>query len=414
MTPNQQEQPAILYLDDEESNLRIFKINFKRYYKIFTAINVAEAREILANHSINLIITDQKMPEMTGTEFLKSILPEYPDIIRIVLTGFSDIQDIVQAVNECSIHQYLTKPYENGEMKIALDKALEAYKLHSEKKNLIEELKNANEKLEEKVAERTKELVFANKCLTDSITYARKIQKSILPTEMAVESILGDAFVLYKPKDIVGGDFYSVFDKGEKVILSVADCTGHGVPGAFMSMLGCSLLYSIVDFREEDRPKYILNTLRSELMRSLRQDSNEGKDGMEIAILAIDKPSRKIQFASSRIDLVYFQEGCMYELKGERNNIGGFDLSDHEFGQTELQLNKTTAIYLFSDGFQDQFGGENNRRIGSKNLKKLLAEIHTKPMYEQKILLETFLDNWIKTGRDSIQTDDIVILGWRI
>ena len=414
MTSNTQEQPSILYLDDEDANLRIFKINFKRYYRVFTAINVMEAREILANNSINLIITDQKMPEMTGTEFLKSILPDYPDIIRIVLTGFSDIQDIVQAVNECSIHQYLTKPYENGEMKIALDKALEAYTLQKEKKDLIEELKNANEKLEEKVAERTQELVFANKRLTDSINYARKIQKSILPEERYLESLLGDAFILYKPKDIVGGDFYSIFDKGDKIILAVADCTGHGVPGAFMSILGDSLLRSIIDYQNECSPEKILNLLRDGLVRSLRQDNNENQDGMEIAIVAINKMDKKLEFAASRMSLIYFQEEKMYELQGEKKSIGGFDLQEYSFRQKDLDIGKKTTMYLFSDGFQDQFGGENNRRIGSQKLRSLIGEIHTKPMYEQKVILETFLDDWIKTGYDQTQTDDIVVLSFRV
>ncbi|MFN3315678.1 MAG: response regulator, partial [Raineya sp.] len=123
----------ILYVDDEESNLRIFKINFKRHYKVFTTSEISEAYRILEENPISLIITDQKMPEMTGTEFLKSIIHKYPDAIRIVLTGFSDIQDIIQAVNECKIHQYVTKPYENGEMKTIIDKALETYQLNREK-----------------------------------------------------------------------------------------------------------------------------------------------------------------------------------------------------------------------------------------------------------------------------------------
>lgn len=109
---NENHIPNILYIDDEESNLRIFRINFKRYYKVFTTSSIQEAYQILRDNPISLIITDQKMPEMSGTDFLKSIINEYPDVIRIVLTGFADIQDIIQAINDCHIHQYVTKPYE--------------------------------------------------------------------------------------------------------------------------------------------------------------------------------------------------------------------------------------------------------------------------------------------------------------
>jgi serine phosphatase RsbU (regulator of sigma subunit) len=404
----------ILYIDDEESNLRIFKINFKRYYKVFTTTDIQEAYQILKENPINLIITDQKMPEMTGTEFLKSILHIHPDAIRIVLTGFSDIQDIIQAINECKIYQYVTKPYENGEMKAIIDKALETYRLDKEKKDLVVQLQEANEHLEEKVAERTYELELTNRKLLDSIQYARKIQKSVLPEEKAFEQLFKDAFVLYKPKDIVGGDFYTIFDKEDKTIVAVGDCTGHGVPGALMSMLGDSLLRSVIDFKEEHRPNLILNFVREGVVKSLRQDNTESKDGMELGIFAYHPSQKLIEFAGSRMNLVYFQNGEMHELKADKKAIGGFDAEPFEFSLQTISTEIKTTLYLFSDGFQNQFGGEQNRKIGSKRLKEFLAEIHQKPMYEQKVLLELFLKNWMALVPDNQQMDDIAILGIKI
>ncbi len=411
---NENHVPNILYVDDEESNLRIFRINFKRYYKVFTTSNIQEAYQILRENPISLVITDQKMPEMSGTDFLKSIINEYPDVIRIVLTGFADIEDIIQAINDCHIHQYVTKPYENGEMKNIIDKAIESYNLAKERKNLIEQLKKANEQLEEKVAERTAKLEYTTRKLLDSINYAKKIQKSVLPTEQSIEKLFKEAFVLYKPKDIVGGDFYAVFDKGDKIIVAVGDCTGHGVPGALMSMLGDTLLRSVIDYKEEHSPEKILNFIRDGVVNALRQEDTQNHDGMEIGILVYHPFSRVVEFAGSRRDLLYFENGEMKEIKADKINIGGSIYADESFTLHTIPLQEESTFYLFSDGFQDQFGGKLNRKIGSKKLKELLASIHQKPMYEQKVLLEIFLQEWMQAQPDNEQTDDILIMGIKV
>jgi len=403
--------PNILYIDDEESNLRIFKINFKRHYNVFITPHIKEAREILEKNNIHVVITDQKMPEMTGTDFLKSILPVYPDAIRIVLTGFSDIQDLVQAVNECAIHQYMTKPYDNGEMKLTLDKALESFQLQNDNKDLVKQLQLANEQLEAKVVERTNELMLTNQRITDSIVYAQKIQASLLPTEHDLDKYFKDNLVFYKPKDIVGGDFYTSFDKSDRIIIAAGDCTGHGVPGALMSILGSSLLNSIVDYKEEYATDKILNLLRQGIIKNLKQDGNDNRDGMEIAIVSY-KPFEKIlEFASSRLNLIYFQNREMLELKGDRVSIGGVEHTGHSFEKRIISVEQETIFYIFSDGFQDQFGGIDKKRLGSKRLKEILQEIHLKPCKEQKIYLETFLDNWLGTEP---QIDDIMILGFKV
>lgn len=411
---NENSIPNILYIDDEESNLRIFRINFKRYYKVFTTSSIQEAYQILRENPISLIITDQKMPEMSGTDFLKSIINEYPDVIRIVLTGFADIQDIIQAINDCHIHQYVTKPYENGEMKNIIDKAIESYNLAKERKDLLEQLKEANEHLEEKVAERTAELEYTTRKLLDSINYAKRIQKSVLPTKQSFEKHFKDSFILYKPKDIVGGDFYSLFDKEDKIIVALGDCTGHGVPGALMSMLGDTLLRSVIDYKKEHSPEKILNFLREGVANALHQEDTQNQDGMEVGVLAYYPFSRVVEFASSRRDLVYFENGEMKEIKADKANIGGSVYTNESFTLHTIPLQTETTFYLFSDGFQDQFGGESNRKIGSKKLKELLSSIHQKPMYEQKILLEIFLQEWMQAQPHNEQMDDILIIGIKV
>ncbi|MDX1904975.1 MAG: response regulator [Thermonemataceae bacterium] len=433
MPTDKQAKFNVLYLDDEDANLRIFKINFKRYYNVFTALTIQEALSVLAHNDIHLLISDQKMPEMTGTEFLKKILPLYPNTIRIILTGFSDIQDIIQAVNESKIHQYITKPYENGELKNVIDKALESYQLQNEKEGLLAELKKLNEELEAKVEERTKQLLIINEELLhsidqvteqtkkvedsnlrmrDSIQYAKKIQQSVIPTEEELRTYFKDAWVWLQAKDVVGGDFYAFFDKGDKYILAVADCTGHGVPGALMSMLGDSLLRSVIDHIEEHSPEKILNFIRDGINKTLKQENGENKDGMEIAIVTIYPQERRLDFASSRRDMIYFQNGEMFELKAEKNAIGGMYDVSHSFSKQSISLSDETTFYLFSDGFQDQFGGQLNRRISNKKFKELLQEIQILPMQEQKEYLQNFFDNWLYKGvYDNTQLDDVMILG---
>ncbi|UZR93405.1 response regulator [Chondrinema litorale] len=165
---NKEKKYNLLYLDDEESNLRIFKAAFKQYYKIFTAKSGIEGLEVLKNEEIHLIITDQRMPKMTGVEFLERIIPDYPDPVRIIITGFADIEDIVRALNKCGIHRYIVKPWNREELKLTIDKALETYQLKKDNANLVQELQEINNNLEEKISERTAELMETNRLLHDA------------------------------------------------------------------------------------------------------------------------------------------------------------------------------------------------------------------------------------------------------
>ena len=165
---NKEKKYNLLYLDDEESNLRIFKAAFKQFYKIFTAKSGMEGLEVLKNEEIHLIITDQRMPKMTGVEFLEKIIPDYPDPVRIIITGFADIEDIVRALNKCGIHRYIVKPWNREELKLTIDKALETYQLKKDNANLVQELQEINNNLEEKISERTAELMETNRLLQDA------------------------------------------------------------------------------------------------------------------------------------------------------------------------------------------------------------------------------------------------------
>ncbi|MEL7003882.1 MAG: response regulator, partial [Bacteroidota bacterium] len=205
----------ILYVDDEESNLQGFKSIYFTEYNVITAISGKEALTILEQQEIHLIITDQKMPEMTGVEFLSQVVLKYPDPIRIILTGYSDIEVIIQAVNDIGIYRYITKPWEVTEMNMILTQGIETYMLRQENKRLVLDLKKSNENLEIKVKERTEqvllqkdEIELKNEKITSSINYAKRIQDAMLPKLDFIKQHVEDAFVLFKPRDIVSGDFY--------------------------------------------------------------------------------------------------------------------------------------------------------------------------------------------------------------
>ena len=235
-----------MYIDDEERNLTIFNSTFRRDYEIHLATSGHKGLEIMKKHNIHLVITDQRMPQMSGIKFLEKIMPLYPDCIRIILTGFSDEEAIIQAINKGSVYRYVTKPWNKEEIKITIDRALEDYNLKQQNKKLIEDLKVSNQNMEQKVVMRTKQIEQQKKALTDSIHYASRMQSALLPLDEDLDKFLPSYFLLNKPKDIVSGDFYWLSHKDNKVIVAVADCTGHGIPGAFMSILGITFLNEII------------------------------------------------------------------------------------------------------------------------------------------------------------------------
>ncbi|HUX95102.1 MAG TPA: response regulator [Bacteroidales bacterium] len=405
--------PPILYVDDEEDNLTVFNSAFRRNYKIHLATSGPEGLKILKKHEIKLIITDQRMPEMTGIQFLERIIPEYPDCIRMILTGFSDIEAIIQAINTGRVYRYITKPWNKEELKINIDKGLETYHLREQNRILIEELKEANQTLEHKVIERTKRIESQNKEITCSIQYASRIQNALMPPNDNIKRILPSHFIFTKPKDIVSGDFYWLACKDDKVIIAVADCTGHGVPGAFMSILGVSFLNEIVNKAVTIRANELLNQLSGQVIKSLHQTGKDDKsrDGMEMTMCVIDFSKNKLQFSGAFRPLYLIRNSELKEFKGDNMPVGIYEHEDQSFTNTELLIEKNDIIYLFTDGYADQLGGGERKTFRSVNFKKLLIDIHILPMDEQKIALEKRYEEW---KGEIEQVDDILIVGIKI
>lgn len=405
--------PPILYVDDEEDNLTVFNSAFRRDYEVHLATSGAEGLEILKKHEIQVIITDQRMPEMTGIQFLEKIIPDYPDCIRMILTGFSDIEAIIQAINTGRVYRYITKPWSKEELKINIDKALETFHLREQNRKLIEDLKEANQTLEQKVVERTQKIEAQNKEITCSIQYASRIQHALLPPNEELKKLLPSYFVLSKPRDIVSGDYYWLANKDDKVIIAVADCTGHGVPAAFLSILGVSFLNEIVNKAVTVRANEILNQLCGQVIKSLHQTGkcDDTRDGMEMALCVIDFGKNKLQYSGAFRPLYLIRNSELKEYKGDNMPIGIYEQEDQSFTNQEMLFEKNDMFYLFTDGYIDQFGGVERKTFRSENFKKLLLDIHYLPMAEQKKALEKSYEEW---RRDIDQVDDILIVGIRL
>ena len=256
------------------------------------------------------------------------------------------------------------------------------------------------------------EIEKSHEKIRDSINYASRIQKALLPEDKMFLENFSSYFILNKPKDIVSGDFYYFKKKEEQVIIAVADCTGHGVPGAFVSMLGISFLNEIINENKISNAAQILEELRIKVKTSLKQiDKNStNRDGMDISLCVINTETNKLSFSGANNPLYIFRDNNLKDLKATRNPIG-FYPKEVEFKNNEIQLQKQDKIYMFSDGYTDQFGGEETT-FKIKKFRELLKTIHRKSLIEQKTILNETIEKW--QGNKFEQTDDILIVGIEI
>ena len=281
------------------------------------------------------------------------------------------------------------------------------------------QLKIENRILEEKVKERTRkiekqklEIEEKNKYILDSIGYAKRIQDAVMPSKEKLDKILPEYFILFKPRDIVSGDFYWITHKDNKIIIVAADCTGHGVPGAFMSMLGVAFLNEIVNKSSISSANKILNQLRNNVKQTLSQSGRdqETRDGMDLALCIFDYNKQVCQYAGAYNPLYIFKNGDFIECKADKMPIGIHVNEKDTFTNHNIHFKKGDTFYLFSDGYVDQFGGKTGKKFMAKPFKKLLSDIYHEPMDKQKELLDEALENWQGSHN---QVDDVLVIGIR-
>lgn len=269
------------------------------------------------------------------------------------------------------------------------------------------------------IERKNEELGIKNKDITDSIIYSRRIQRAMLPSLTKMEQHLPDSFVLYRPRDIVSGDFYWVEPWGNEILIAAGDCTGHGVPGALLSVVGLNLLNQALQVYGISKPAPILHSLNKGMQQTLGQHETTSpapglfqvNDGMDIALLSIDRKNYRAEFAGANNPVWLLRNGVITEFRGNRQAIGQQAHAAASFDNHTIDLRPGDALYLFTDGYADQFGGPNGKKFKIAHLRQLLTFIGHRPMAEQKQLLEQELDQW--RGQHE-QVDDILLIGIRI
>jgi len=283
-----------------------------------------------------------------------------------------------------------------------------------EKINTDLETKNTEVlKQNEKILQQKDIIEQKNQSITDSIQYASRIQTAVLPPIDFISEWGIENFILYMPKDIVSGDFYWGLKKDDKIIVAAGDCTGHGVPGAFMSMLGHAFLDEIVNTTRVENAAIILNTLRDEIINTLKQKgmAGEAHDGMDISIFILDRKTGIMDFAGANNPLYLIRDGKLTKIPGDRMPIGLHVTTMTPFTNQSIQTVKGDRLYIFSDGYADQFGGPKGRKYMYKPFQDLVLRNHDKPMDNQKEILQNTFINW-KGDRE--QVDDVLVIGVRL
>jgi serine phosphatase RsbU (regulator of sigma subunit) len=274
-------------------------------------------------------------------------------------------------------------------------------KLLREKEETLFQIENQRAELESK-----------NKSITDSLIYAQRIQEALLPSEDYFRGYFSESFIFYRPKDIVSGDFFWIGENDGRIFIAAADCTGHGVPGALLSMIGHELLDKIINVDNIVQPSKVLEIMSKGLEKIFSREKNVGTiihDGMDIAICVLDRGKRKVQFAGAFLPLYIIRDNRLIEMKGDKYPLG-MTPEGVSYTNNELDLMKDDMMYLFSDGYVDQFGGSENKKFMYRRFRYLLMTIYRFPVNDQKSILEENIKTWMG---GSAQIDDMLVMGFK-
>ena len=383
----------ILIVDDTPENVDILG-DVLSGYKKQVALNGERALKIaFGPNKPDLILLDVMMPEMDGFEVCTRLKenPETKDIPVIFITAKSEVEDETKGLQLGAV-DFIPKPISPP---VVLARV----------KNQLE-LLAAREKLQVQNAE----LSVRNKYITDSINYAKRIQDAILPNEDVFKKIFPNSFLIFRPKDIVSGDFYWVNSIQGKKIVAAIDCTGHGVPGSLMSMIGNTLLNEIITFKNILDPASILNELNNGIITELNKEVNvEAFDGMDLALCVIDEHEKTISFSAAYRPMYCFRNGVFEEMKGERKSIGDKKKSI-EFTTNKIKYESGSTFYLFTDGLPDQ-NNEAGEKFTLARFRTLLQEINHVDLSIQK---EKILSQLESHQKNEVQRDDITVVGIKL
>ncbi|MEO1255511.1 MAG: response regulator, partial [Bacteroidota bacterium] len=340
---------SLLYVDDEATNLRVFKANFRKFFNVFTSTNPIEAIDILNQEEIQVIVTDQRMPEMTGTQFLEKILPDHPDAIKIILTGFTDIEAIKDGINRCGIFKYITKPWNFDEMKGVLERAIETYQQAAESEEHIKELEDSNVELESRVRERTVELNKINKRLIDSIRYAGLLQQSMLPNDRYLSRQFQDHFVVFETKYLFSEEFVWTtrlnFRSEDYTVVALIEFDGKGIVGSLKTLIADSVLNYLTHDRKIFHSGEIINELKYELDAA---GSDELQCDLKVSVAVFDHNAQTLQFSGINQDMIVFNGTKSTLLKGDDGDHFEDAIAD------KISIEPDSSYYMYSNGYYIQ------------------------------------------------------------
>jgi sigma-B regulation protein RsbU (phosphoserine phosphatase) len=361
----------------------------------------SDFNEMLDKFKPDVVLSDHALPSFNSLEALQILRDKELDIPFILVTGTVSEEFAVSCM-KAGADDYILKD-RLFRLPVSIESVFSRKQL-SREKELIESLHIQLKKIFDDLAEK-------NKSITESIHYAQRIQEAMLPELKSLHKLFPRSFIFNKPKDIIGGDFYWFTEREGLFYIAVADCTGHGVPGALISMLGFNLLNEIVKTKKSLKPGHILEKLHTGIQKVLKQDTYESSasDGMDIAICSIDRTKRKINFSGANRPLFIKNRKGFKIVKGNRSGLGGKENSQSKkYENHHFVYEKGDIIYLCTDGYADQFGGRRSKKLMSRNLNKLLQASHSFDILEQHELLVEWLDKW---RGDLEQTDDVLVVG---
>jgi serine phosphatase RsbU (regulator of sigma subunit) len=376
-------------------------------YILHFACDGKEACRIASNVKPDLILIDLILPIMDGTRAIRVLkrMTKTHNIPIVVMTSERSLHEAFEA----GADDFIYKPFDEAELLFRIRCALTLGQN-------IKKIKDQNEQLICQSLEMKRQyrlMEEQKKDIIDDITYSRRIQNAILPNKNYLSTLFPEYFLYFKPKRIVSGDFYWITQKREKIILAVADCTGHGISGAFLTIAGTAFLNEIINFVYNDAAE-MLNQLRNRIMRLLQQKGVEGEaaDGMDISLCIFDFDEMKLQYAGANNQAFLVKANSeLHIFAPDKMPIGIHANFNQPFKNHDIPVEKGDMIYMFSDGYADQFGGEHDQKFRNKRLLSLCTNLHSKSMNEQYEIFERTMDEWIGY-RD--QVDDMLLIGIRI
>jgi len=390
----------ILLLEDNQDDVSLLKRELDKSGMQFT-LSVVESKDgfVLALEEFHpdIILSDHTLPSFDSMRALAIVKERKLDTPFILITGSVSEEFAVECM-KAGVDDYIIKS-SLKRLPSSIENIFSNIQIRREKASieiLHEELKNAYAEIAEK-----------NKNITDSILYAKRIQNAMLPDTEILNDCFSESFIYYMPRDIVSGDFYWFEQHHGKFILAVADCTGHGVPGALMSVIGIELLNKIVNERHITFPTDILRNLNVGVTRFFNQGQNDTTDGMDVAICVIDFSTNTLEYAGANRPLWFMRDNILKEIKPTKNAIGGAGESKY-YKTHKINFEPNDVLYLFTDGIIDQFGGDDNKKLMKKRFNELLMSSYQKSMRTQGDMLSDFMYSW---RGDNEQVDDMLAIG---